>query len=724
VVGGGVNMLKDRKAFLILLAIMITVAVTVAGVSASVLYRTALEQQRSRLVEVVQSQARLLEAIARFNMARSNKFPGGAAEATLWQMKDAHSRYEGFGDTGEFTLARRDGNFIEFLLSHRHLDLHDPKPVQFTASLAEPMRRALLGQSGTVIAVDYRGVMVLAAYEPVADLELGIVAKIDMAEIRAPFVGAVVIAAAIGLVLILVGSLIFFRVGNPMVQRLVRREERFSLAMKGANDGLWDWDLKTDEIYYSPRWSEIMGYESGELPSTKETWETLLHPDDRPLVDKFLTNCLEAEAKSSEVEFRFRHKAGHDVNILARGFAVRDDDGNPIRLIGTHSDISGRKQAEAALLESEEKFRAMIENTTDIIAVFNKDGFYTYISPSINRVSGMEAKAFMGLNYCDIVHPDDIDKFKQVFHRAWRHPGETIFIPEYRAVFSDGRVVFYEALLTALPNVPGIEGVVVNVREMGTRKKAETDLLIAKNEAEAASEAKSQFLSSMSHELRTPMNAILGFSQLLEHDSVEPLSERHKGFVDEILRSGRHMLDLIGDVLDLAKIESGDISLDMESEDPGPMIELCLNMVGASADQKGVVMQQGHFPEGKLPLVKVDALRFKQALLNMLSNAVKYNESGGEVVLECSSGANGILHISVSDTGPGIPDELHDKVFEPFDRLGAESSSTPGTGIGLTVTKQLIESMGGTVGFESTVGEGTTFWINLPVTQADTEPAS
>jgi len=494
---------------------------------------------------------------------------------------------------------------------------------------------------------------------------------------------------------------------------LLESEERFSLAARAANDGLWDWDYHTGKFYYSPRWFEMIGYEEGELPAVAESWEKLLHPDDRIRIAQFQKHFVKSEAKNLSIEVKVRHKDGHYVDVLSRVTLVRDKDGIITRMVGTNTDISQRKHAEAALLESEEKFRAITENTTDVIVVLDPDGIHKYVSPSAARLAGMKSDEILGTSVRDIIHPDDADKFMRTLHRAWSQPGETAFSPEFRVIYPDGRTIYFEALFTGLPDVLGIEGIVVNARDVTARKMAETDLMIAKEHAEAANRAKSEFLSSMSHELRTPMNAVLGFAQLLEQND-ETLAENHKEFVAEILRSGHHMLDLIGDVLDLAKIESGDISLDMTDEDPKPLIDACLNMVAASADQKELVLD-AQFPNGDLPTIKVDALRFKQALLNMLSNAVKYNEVNGKVVLECNSGANGILHISVSDTGPGIPGDLHYKVFEPFDRLGAESSSTPGTGIGLTVTKQLIESMGGTVGFESTVGEGTTFWINLPI---------
>jgi PAS domain S-box-containing protein len=513
--------------------------------------------------------------------------------------------------------------------------------------------------------------------------------------------------------------------GEATEQALADSEERLSFALRGSNDGLWDWNLETGETYYSPRWSEMIGFEDNELSPDTDAWDGLLHPDDRPLVDEYMTKCLEGEVVSYEIEFRFRHKDGHYVDILSRGFAVPDEDGQVRRLVGVNSDISARKRTEAALLESEEKFRAMIENTTDNITIFDRENNYKYVSPSVVRTAGMDleqAAEIIGSPVHNVVHRDDIGKVRHAIRQAWRQPGETVFLSEYRAILPGGADLHLEALVTALPNVPGVDGVVINSRDISARKKAETDLTIAKNEAEAASMAKSQFLSSMSHELRTPMNAILGFSQLLDQDSVEPLSQRHQEFVDEILRSGHHMLELIGDVLDLAKIESDDISFDMEVQSPRPLIETCLTMIAASADQKGIDIQC-QYPKCDLPLIKVDALRFKQALLNLLSNAVKYNRPDGRVTLECNSGANGIIHVSVSDNGPGIPEDLRDKVFEPFDRLGAEASDTPGTGIGLTVTKQLVELMGGSVGFESTVGEGTTFWINLPVASATPQPA-
>ncbi len=184
----------ERKRVLILIFIMAISSMIVAGVTITVLYHTFFKEQQARLVETAQSQARLIEAVARFDKKYSKDYSAGPEKATLTKIIDAHEHYRGFAKTGEFTLSKKEGDNIVFLLSHRHFDLDQPRPVPFQSELAEPMRRALFGQSGTVVGLDYRGEVVMAAHEPVAELNLGIVAKIDLSEIRAPFVKAGIMA--------------------------------------------------------------------------------------------------------------------------------------------------------------------------------------------------------------------------------------------------------------------------------------------------------------------------------------------------------------------------------------------------------------------------------------------------------------------------------------------------------------------------------------------------
>jgi PAS domain S-box-containing protein len=211
---------ETRKKILLLLIIVAATALVAVAATIALLYHAALKEERARLTETAQSQARLIEAVARFDGKYSAAYPGNPFEATLSQVLDAHKQYKGFGKTGEFTLARRKDNDIVFLLSHRHYDLQNPKPVRFDSDLAEPMRRALSGLSGTVVGLDYRGRPVLAAHEPVGELALGIVAKIDLAEVRAPFIRAGIIAGGITICVVLIAMALFLKVSNPIVQRL------------------------------------------------------------------------------------------------------------------------------------------------------------------------------------------------------------------------------------------------------------------------------------------------------------------------------------------------------------------------------------------------------------------------------------------------------------------------------------------------------------------------
>lgn len=232
--------------------------------------------------------------------------------------------------------------------------------------------------------------------------------------------------------------------------------------------------------------------------------------------------------------------------------------------------------------------------------------------------------------------------------------------------------------------------------------------------AEKANKAKSEFLSRMSHELRTPLNAVLGFSQLLEIDDLTPDQAESVG---QITKGGAHLLDLINEILEISQIEAGHLSMSPEAVQVSEVVEAAVSLLRPLADERSVHLIGGN-DSGCNHYIFADRQRLKQILLNLLGNGIKYNRQGGSVSISCFEPAPGTLRIQVTDTGPGIPSDQFDLLFEPFERLGAEQTSVPGTGVGLALARGLAEAMGGTLGVESTPGRGSTFWIEFPIVES------
>jgi signal transduction histidine kinase/CheY-like chemotaxis protein len=277
-------------------------------------------------------------------------------------------------------------------------------------------------------------------------------------------------------------------------------------------------------------------------------------------------------------------------------------------------------------------------------------------------------------------------------------------------VRKDGSRLWANVVITALVDATGtLVGYAKVTRDLTERKQAEEAIRAARDEAERANAAKSEFLSRMSHELRTPLNAILGFAQLLDLDDVSPLQQDS---IAQILKAGRHLLDLVNEVLDLTRIETGHLALSIEPVGVAQVLQEARALIAPLATAHHVHLAE---PPALSATTQVlaDQQRLKQVLLNLLANAVKYNRPGGTVTLACHPTAADRLRLEVHDTGPGIPSEQLARLFMPFERLGAEQTTVEGTGLGLALCKRLVELMGGAIGVTSTVGQGSTFWVEL-----------
>jgi len=426
-------------------------------------------------------------------------------------------------------------------------------------------------------------------------------------------------------------------------------------------------------------------------------------------------------------EFRMVKDDGTPFWAHLEATAVYEAGGTPVVRI-VLSDISARKKAEQAQLVSEAFKLTILNSLSAEIAVVDRDGVIVAVNEPWRRFSlenGIEPgkpspSTDVGANYlavCKLDHalapPDVVSACKGL--RAVLNGTLPGFSMEYPCHSPTQQRWF---MMNVLP-LGSLEhsGAVIAHTDITELKRLEqilqdknVELERARFEADKANQAKSDFLSSMSHELRTPLNSILGFAQLIE-SGITPPTPAQKKSIDHILKAGWYLLELINEILDLALIESGKMSLTLQALPMAEVMNECQTMIEAQAHQRGIGVT---FPRFETPcFINADRTRVKQVVINLLSNAIKYNKAGGTVAVECTPSSPETIRISVRDSGIGLAAQQLAQIFQPFNRLGQESGAEPGTGIGLVVSKRLVECMGGTIGAESTPGQGSVFWFEL-----------
>lgn len=384
-------------------------------------------------------------------------------------------------------------------------------------------------------------------------------------------------------------------------------------------------------------------------------------------------------------------------------------------------DISERKRIEAMVKLGAERLASAVESIKDPFALFDAGDHLVQCNSAYRTLLGSRLGSLVGRPYREILDAwlDDL-AFPDEATRAAFHVDRLARRSEPTSTFDvrtkDGHAFRVSDRRTAEG------GVVTTVWDLTEVEHRAEELKTARLAAEAGSAAKSEFLSSMSHELRTPLNAILGFAQLLRRDKREPLSPRHRERVDHILKGGEHLLRLIDDILDLSRIEAGGVSISPEPVDVADVLSEVATTLEPAATRSNVTLTVDPI-DPALPHVATDRTRFVQILMNFGSNAVKYNREGGKVTFSVRVEGTKV-RVVVADTGMGIPEDKQDKLFQPFQRAGQETGPIEGTGIGLAITKRLAELLEGAVGFRSVAGEGSEFWVEMPVHAKSALPSS
>ena len=691
--------MNDRNRVLLLIGIMAMAIILVGGVSILLLFRAAFSEEQARLVETAQSQARLMEAISNFSAINNQDYPGGARESALSQFRAAHENYEGFGDTGEFTLAQREEDLIVFILRHRHSNLDQPEPVQFNSELAEPMRRALSGQSGTVVGLDYRGVHVLAAYEPVANLDMGIVAKIDMTEIRAPFIQAGIIAGIVMIVVIVLGAILFRQVSNPILRQLTINEERFRELFNNLTSGV--------AIYEAQQAGEDFIFRD-----MNKSGERISNTKREDIIGKNVSEVFPGVKKMGLLDvFQQVWQTGELAHLPA---SLYEDDRNtfwtnnkvfrlPSReLVSVYDDITDQVKTQATL----ELQSAIVANMSESVNLVQaKDGKLVYMNPNSEQVFGYSTGELIG-KHVSILNASTDKKSAEVtaneimaaIQDQGRWEGEILNIRK------NGRK-FWTLASVSLFNHPEHGPTLISVQsDISDRKQAELERENLLNELEIKNDEMESFIYTVSHDLKAPLISVNGFAAALQKEYNEELDGQGQHYLNRIQANIARMDEFITKLLELSRI--GRVVGDFEHIDIRTMI---LDL----QDEMEIELQNAKITlPASLPTTFGDRLRIHQVFANLIDNAIKYRSPERPLEIKIGYKKQGkLIQFSISDNGIGIDQRHFDRIFKPFHQL---QSDKPGTGMGLSLIKKAIEHLGGQIWIESQSGKGTTFYFTLP----------
>ena len=700
---------------------MTTICLMLTAVSLGVLYQTSLEEERARLTEIAQSQARLIEAVARFDQVYSNDYPQGPIEATLSQIRDSHDHYEGFGQTGEFTLARLEGEQIVFLLNHRHHDYNRPAPINISSPLAEPMRLALSGKAGTVIGLDYRGRKVLAAYEPVGVLNLGIVAKLDMAEIRAPFIRAALFVTGIMIVLVVFGAALFNKLSSSFMRQLEaqnralaeqieeRKRSEASLQQKEAF-------LKTllDAIPIPVFYKDKNGRHLG----TNRALESFLGQPDTRFIGKSVFDLFPPKyskihsdrdqqvfstGERQEYESLLKNTQGLLRNVVFNKAAFKDAQGAIGGLIGTITDITENRQAEA-----ERRDRELLLNEMGRLA---KIGGWEHDLLARTAAWTEEIYRIVEIDESDpIPGPDE-------YFRYCRPEDRLILEEAYSTAVATGKPFDLELQCVSA------KGRRLWVRVIGRPEFKDGKCVKMKGTFQDITESKkmkemfhqSQKMESIgnlaggvAHDYNNMLSVIIGYTEMaLEKvNEQEPL---HKDLM-AVLEAAKRSSEITRQLLAFARKQTiAPKVVDLNDAIEGTL-KMLQRLIGEDIDlswQPGI---------GVSP-VKIDPTQIDQILANLCVNARDAITDVGKVTIEtadvcfdedyCNNHPGFVpgdfVMIAVSDNGSGMAAEIQNKIFDPF---FTTKGLGKGTGLGLSTVYGIVKQNNGFINVYSEPGKG------------------
>jgi two-component system cell cycle sensor histidine kinase PleC len=507
---------------------------------------------------------------------------------------------------------------------------------------------------------------------------------------------------------------------------------RIDTALNRGRCGLWDWDLARGRIFWSQSMFDILGLEAKDDLLSFGDVSALVHPDDVRLYE-VATELIDAKATTIDHAFRMRHADGHWVWLRARCELVRQPSEPGPHLIGIAVDVTEQKHLVERTVAADMRLRDAIETIPEAFVLWDADNRLVLCNSNFQELHDLPDEAItVGASYESVVSAGrkPVVRNKVVnagatvpggrTFEAQLEDGRWLHISERRT--KDGGYVSIGTDITALKTheeklIDSEKRLMASVADLRASQQRSSELAekyaAEKTRAEEANQAKSKFLANMSHELRTPLNAIIGFSEIMASGMFGPLgADKYREYCSDIHGSGQYLLDVINDILDMAKIEAGRIRLDFEDLDLDTMLTEAMRVVSARAEEKQLTVTARIDPDLRL---RADRRAIKQIALNLLSNAVKFTPAGGRVTLRGRAGGDGVV-LSIADTGIGIPPDSLARLGRPFEQVESQlTKSHQGSGLGLAIAKSLAELHGGRMRIRSTLGKGTLVAVQLPV---------
>jgi len=488
---------------------------------------------------------------------------------------------------------------------------------------------------------------------------------------------------------------------------LAQSEERLNLALAATSEGVWDWNIETDEVFFTNQWCESLGYSPDEIKPHLDSWKNLIHPDDMPKVMEVLNAHFEGKTQIFEIENRLKMKSGAWRWNLDRGKVVkRDENGNPVRMVGTETDITARKIAEIALKESERLLKSIINNSTAVIYLKDTHGRYLLINRQYEILFNITTEEIKGKTDLDLFPKKDAIQFMNNDKKVLEG-GSVLELEE--TVHHGNELHTYISVKFPIRGengtLIGVAGISTNITE---RKKAEEKLKTYALELQRSNNELETFAYLTSHDLQEPLRKIITFGDLLEQRT-ENLDEQSKDYIYRMKGSAEKMRVFIHDLLEFSRVTKK--VKPFEPVDLGNLIE---EVVKDFEDK--INNMKGNIHVGKFPTLKVGRIQMHRLFQNLISNAIKYSREGTPPVINLTSLFNEDTEsweIRVEDNGIGFEEKYMDRIFKPFERLHSKTAYE-GTGIGLAICEKIVHLHGGEISAKSSPGNGATFIIILP----------